>query len=276
MTSISLSTPRRLTTKQRAFVAAYLGTAAGNATKAAELAGYGGNEKSLAVTGSQLLRVPHVILALERITAAPGVVLTRNERQAFWSIVINSPKVSMRDRLKASEMLAKSQGDFIERREVLTKALSMTDDELRSVVRERLSRDQLPGPETPHLLTESVSSTACASGESRSTPHPGTLGGPPQDSTKLSKVTMDDTQDSTKLSKVTIDDTQDSTKLSKVTMDDTEEVYEEQEITAGNSPVTLKPKVDLRKSAMTFSDKLKMLLEPEKFEEGTSVLGEKI
>jgi len=43
----------RLTEKQRAFVEAYMGEAEGNATRAAELAGYQGGENTLSSVGSE-------------------------------------------------------------------------------------------------------------------------------------------------------------------------------------------------------------------------------
>ena len=54
-----------LTEKQRAFVAAYIGEARGNATQAARLAGYSGGDAACAVMGSELLRHPKVTQAIE-------------------------------------------------------------------------------------------------------------------------------------------------------------------------------------------------------------------
>lgn len=48
--------PRPLSEKQRRFIAAYIGEANGNATHAARLAGYKGNDVTLATVGSQNLR----------------------------------------------------------------------------------------------------------------------------------------------------------------------------------------------------------------------------
>ncbi len=41
-------------------------------------------------------------------------ILSRAERQAFWSEVAASPDVSMADKLRASELLGKSEADFIQ------------------------------------------------------------------------------------------------------------------------------------------------------------------
>jgi phage terminase small subunit len=37
----------------------------------------------------------------------------RDERQAFWSEIMRDKNVSTRDRLRASELLGKSGGDFV-------------------------------------------------------------------------------------------------------------------------------------------------------------------
>jgi phage terminase small subunit len=51
---------RPLSARQAAFVDAYCGAAIGNATQAARLAGYSGNDNALAVRGSELLRIRKV------------------------------------------------------------------------------------------------------------------------------------------------------------------------------------------------------------------------
>lgn len=115
--SAAASVARELTERERRFVAAYMGPAAGNAAEAARLAGYA--RASAKVTGTRLLARPHVRAAIEAQRAqdeAAGTA-TRQDRQRFWTATMLDPNVSMRDRLKASELLARSEGDFIERRE---------------------------------------------------------------------------------------------------------------------------------------------------------------
>ena len=58
----------RLTVKQAAFVGFYLGTAKGNATRAAELAGY--SENTAAAIGFENLRKPKIAAAIGRRQAA--------------------------------------------------------------------------------------------------------------------------------------------------------------------------------------------------------------
>lgn len=103
-----------MTTKQRRFAEVY----AGNGVTAAREAGYGGNERTLAVTAHHLLRNPNILIEIRaRASACESnvafSVATRLERQAFWTYIMSSDAYSMTERLRASELLAKSEGDFI-------------------------------------------------------------------------------------------------------------------------------------------------------------------
>jgi hypothetical protein len=72
---------------------------------------------TLAVTASDLLRVPKVAEAIKaRETKRNNKrILTREERQAFWSSVADDENQNILARLKASELLGKSEADFVER-----------------------------------------------------------------------------------------------------------------------------------------------------------------
>src|SRR5690606_5885979 len=75
------STVRKLTPKQEKFIHAYLGEARGNATEAARMAGYKGNDVTLASVGAENLKKPQIS---ERIEAARAelrakALLTREE-----------------------------------------------------------------------------------------------------------------------------------------------------------------------------------------------------
>lgn len=108
-----------LSERERRFVEAYMGPAAGNATEAARLAGY--SAKTAGSQGSRLLKKANIRQALQTRVEADPKVADRAARQEFWSKVMEGrgkfAKVPWRDRLKASELLGKSQGDFIERHE---------------------------------------------------------------------------------------------------------------------------------------------------------------
>jgi phage terminase small subunit len=102
------------TERQRKFIAYYNG----NATEAAKRAGY--SQKTAYAQGQRLLRKAEIQKALEKRTKRKDApyIATREERQAFWTQVYNDENCDMNSRLRASELLAKSQADFVERREV--------------------------------------------------------------------------------------------------------------------------------------------------------------
>lgn len=122
-----------LTEKQRRFVEAYMGEAAGNAGKAYRLAGYTASTDQTAWTGGcNLLRNTKVQRAIDDLVGADPLVAGRVEVQRFWSEVMRGKKgervvttmegvqvveaeADYRERVKASELLAKTQGQFIER-----------------------------------------------------------------------------------------------------------------------------------------------------------------
>lgn len=104
----------KLSPKQQAFVNAY----AGNATAAALAAGY--SKKTAYSHGQRLLKnveIQEAIKDRETKRMAPTIA-TRLERQEFWTSVLRSEDESMKDRLKAAELLGKSEGDFLERIEM--------------------------------------------------------------------------------------------------------------------------------------------------------------
>ena len=106
----------KLTPRQARFVAAY----DGNATKACRAAGYVGDDATLAQQGYRLMRrsdIRELIAAREEGSLAP-VILTREERQELWSRLAADPGIEPSVRLRASELLGKSQADFTERLEV--------------------------------------------------------------------------------------------------------------------------------------------------------------
>lgn len=111
-----------LTPKQQAFVDAY----AGNGVEAARAAGYTGDDATLATSASRLLKHAEVSAAIARRNAVvqqvrteaavvAGRVASRAERQAFWTEVMLNPRERTADRLKAAELLGRSEADFVER-----------------------------------------------------------------------------------------------------------------------------------------------------------------
>ena len=110
--------PDGLTLKQRRFVEAYMGEACGNGVLAARLAGYKGDNNTLHNIASENVRKPTVASAIERLAENDPLIASRKQRQTFWSEVMWDAGAEMKDRLKASELLGRTQADFIERREV--------------------------------------------------------------------------------------------------------------------------------------------------------------
>lgn len=132
----------KLTAKQRLFVEIY----DGNATKSAIKAGY--SERTADRIGPELLSKPHVAEAIRvRMRSSMiGIIADREQRQAFWTRTMLDEKAPLRDRLRASELLGKSEGDFLERREeATTTVVAIEHDEMT----ERLIQD----PEAREMLS---------------------------------------------------------------------------------------------------------------------------
>ena len=100
-----------LTVKQQRFVEAYNG----NATEAMIAAGY--SAKSAASNVDKILKNTEIQAAIQNREKArnSAAIATRDERQTFWTSVLRDPETELRDRLRASELLGKSEGDFLER-----------------------------------------------------------------------------------------------------------------------------------------------------------------
>lgn len=110
-----------LTEKQRKFCENYAANG-GNATEAARQAGYSKPPQQ----GPRLLGNVGVCEALEKLReeTTNAAIADREERQAFWSRVLRGEEFeadgsppAIKERLRAAELLGKSQADFVERRE---------------------------------------------------------------------------------------------------------------------------------------------------------------
>lgn len=121
--------------RKRAFCEAYL--ISGNATDAAREAGY--SPRSARSIGQRLLTFDDVREYLEQrnqeISAANTAQM--EEVRQFWTATMRDENMKPADRLKASELLAKTYGAFLERLEVdadvkTREAMaSLTEEELR-------------------------------------------------------------------------------------------------------------------------------------------------
>lgn len=87
---------------------------AGNGTQAAREAGYTGSDNTLAQTARDLLTNPQVLEAIRarETTELRPRIASRLERQAFWTEVMYDTGADLPNRLKASELLGKSEADF--------------------------------------------------------------------------------------------------------------------------------------------------------------------
>lgn len=98
----------KLTVKQQRFVDFY----DGNATDAARKAGYANPRQAGARTLSNVV-ISDLIKKREKKRNG-NAIMTRLERQVFWTnMVLNAEKDS--DKLKASELLGRSEADFTDK-----------------------------------------------------------------------------------------------------------------------------------------------------------------
>ncbi len=122
---------RGLNERERRFVEAYM--ACGKATDSARRAGY--SKRTAASIGSRLLRKVKIRQAIDARVEKDPTVATRIDRQTFWTKVMNDSAQDMKDRLTASQLLGKTQGDFIQKIEVI-EASKLSDETLRRALDE--------------------------------------------------------------------------------------------------------------------------------------------
>jgi len=90
-----------------------MGVTAGNASEAARMAGYAVPMQE----GYRLLRNADIQIQIDLRTSDDGLVASREERQRWWTAIMRGqvPGTNIKDRLKAAELLGKTQGDFVAR-----------------------------------------------------------------------------------------------------------------------------------------------------------------
>jgi phage terminase small subunit len=118
----------KLTAKQRAWIDYY--KQGKTAAEAARLAGYKGNNSD--VIGSQnLVKLGKYVADRDELLDRARVA-DMAEINAFWSDTMRDDTADIKDRLKASELRARSIGAFIERREIVgaqTITVKLLDDD---------------------------------------------------------------------------------------------------------------------------------------------------
>lgn len=105
-----------LTVKQKAFTDLYIQT--GNATQSYIDAGYKASKRNIAeVEGHKLLRNPKIISYLDEVNSVlnSDSIADMKEVKEFWTTTMRTPFIDRKDRLKASEMIARTNGAFLER-----------------------------------------------------------------------------------------------------------------------------------------------------------------
>jgi len=109
---------RSLTLKQQKWLDLYL-TNGGHGTNAARDAGYGGSYVTLANISKTNLRNERIQREIKHRMNNMRVkgnfnIKTRLQRKQWWSDIMDDDTVNMGDRLRASELLGKSEADFKE------------------------------------------------------------------------------------------------------------------------------------------------------------------
>lgn len=104
---------KKLTVKQQRFVDCY----AGNGVEAARKAGYRGNANTLHTVAAENMRKPTILAAIQvrqEVERHP-LIMDRQARQIMWSGIARDESKDISSRLRASELLGRSEGDFLER-----------------------------------------------------------------------------------------------------------------------------------------------------------------
>lgn len=121
---------KKLNPRQRKFGELY----EGNGTEAARRAGYKGSDNTLAQTARDLLRNPQIQALIEtrnhKDLAAD--IADRKERQTFWTKTLRNEDIEMKERLRASELLGKSEADFTEKHDHSHSFEGLTDEQLEA------------------------------------------------------------------------------------------------------------------------------------------------
>lgn len=110
----------KLTPKQERWIDEYIKT--NDYTTASRNAGYSGSNNNLKSIGYQNSLKFKELLNERRIELSKEIkkdtIASLDNIFEFWSNVFNDETNNMKNRLKASELLAKSKGAFVEKREV--------------------------------------------------------------------------------------------------------------------------------------------------------------
>lgn len=107
-----------LNLKQKRFAEYYVQT--GNATDSYKRAGYKAEGNSAEVNASRLLRNAKVMKYIEERNKELDTrfIADIEETKRFWTEILRDPEIDIKDRLKASEYIAKTNGAFLDKKVV--------------------------------------------------------------------------------------------------------------------------------------------------------------
>ncbi len=108
----------QLNIKQKKFADYYIET--GNATASYLKAGYEAEGNAAEVNASRLLRNAKVLEYIKERNEQleVEVIADITETKRFWTELLRDENADMKDRLKASEYIAKTNGAFVEKKEL--------------------------------------------------------------------------------------------------------------------------------------------------------------
>ena len=145
---------RKLTIKQETFALAYVET--GNASEAYRR-GYSAprmKPETINKRASELLVNGEVTGRIERLRKSIecDAIATVKERQEFWTALMRDRGGDTKDRLKASEILGRAQGDFIDQHNMKVTTVAdveeMSDAELIAILKLAGINYEYPNGET--------------------------------------------------------------------------------------------------------------------------------
>ena len=129
------------------------GETQGNATQSAIKAGY--KETTAYSMGQRLLKHVEVKRVIDDRTQEIRAesVATRKIRQEFWTKTMNDSKANMNDRLRASELLGKSEADFTDKHvhETKTTAVEMTEQQREATKKAARAYNEVMSRDYPRL-----------------------------------------------------------------------------------------------------------------------------
>jgi hypothetical protein len=172
---------QKLNNKMKLFIEAY----DGNTIEAMRIAGYEGTDNQLESRGSDLLQLPAIQDAIRErskyIASTIRTIAAREERQAVWTSIMRNEdphykpqynkdgqiipedNIPIATRLKAAELLGKSEGDFIDRvdiraqvsiTDVISEAYTIPQEKLDAIEAEYIRHRQLKNANAPLVTDE--------------------------------------------------------------------------------------------------------------------------